>query len=334
MSVGGPVPTDLPTSRASVATQRHPRIARPGRKLGRVLTVAAVTLSTVLVGSQARAAVMRALPNPVYGITLDDVSGASTARITKERASIMALPRKTTARVVFDEDTGPGDYATQLAELYPDMYVMGELSDSEYMGQLSIQQYKDRAASFVGALADRVDLWEVGNEVNGDWTGKYSDVSAKITGAFDVVEAAGERSELTLWYNPGCAGSSKELDPLGFTNQYVPQHMRTGLEYVALSYYETECNSYRPTAAKLTTLFQQLHRLYPNAKLGFGEIGLPDSVRTSTAAKARSIAAYYYGLHINLPYYVGGYFYWYFAEDAVAKTNQVWQTIANGMSTY
>jgi hypothetical protein len=278
--------------------------------------------------------VVRALPSPLYGITLDDVSGASTSRITKERASITALPRKAAARVVFDEDTGPEDYATQLAQLYPDMYVMGELSDSEYMGQLSVQQYKSRAASFVGALADRVDLWEVGNEVNGNWTGRYSDVSAKIAGAFDVVEAAGERSELTLWYNPGCAGGPTELDPIGFSNQYVPQRMRTGLEYVTISYYETECNNYRPTAAKLTALFQQLHGLYPNAKLGLGEIGLPDPVRTSTTAKAQSIAAYYYGLDIDLPYYVGGYFYWYFAEDAVAKTKPMWQVIANGMSSY
>ncbi len=313
---------------ASRATNRHHRVDRPGRKLGRVLTVAAVTLSTILAASPAQAAVVRALPNPIYGITLDDVSGASTARITKERASITALPRKATARVVFDESTGPADYATQLAQLYPDVYVMGELSDSEYMAQLSVQQYKNRAASFVGALADRVDIWEVGNEVNGDWTGKYSDVSAKIAGAFDVVEAAGARSELTLWYNPGCAGSPNELDPVGFTNQYVPQRMRTGLEYVTISYYETECNNYRPTAAKLTTLFQQLHGLYPNAKLGFGEIGLPDSVSTSTTAKAQSIAAYYYGLHIDLPYYVGGYFYWYLAEDAVAKTKPVWPIVA------
>ncbi len=331
---GGPDSAVLPTGRASRTAHLHPRVDRPGRKLGRVLTVAVVALSTVLVGSQAQAAVPRALPNPVYGITLDDVSGASTARITKERAAITALPRKATARVVFDEDTGPGEYATQLAQLHPDMYIMGELSDSEYMGQLSVQQYKDRAASFVGALADRVDLWEVGNEVNGNWTGKYSDVAAKIGGAFDVVEAAGERSALTLWYNPGCAGSSKELDPVGFTNQYVPQRMRTGLEYVTISYYETECNNYRPSAAKLTTLFQQLHTLYPNASLGFGEIGLPDAASTSTTAKAQSIAAYYYGLNIDLPYYVGGYFYWYFAEDAVAKTKPVWQTIANGMTTY
>jgi hypothetical protein len=74
--------------------------------------------------------------------------------------------------------------------------------------------------------------------------------------------------------------------------------------------------------------------LYPNAKLGFGEIGLPNAATSSTLAKATDIATYYYNLSINLSYYVGGYFYWYYAEDAIPYTTKpMWQTLNNLFQT-
>jgi hypothetical protein len=124
--------------------------------------------------------------------------------------------------------------------------------------------------------------------VNGNWTGAYSDVSAKIYDAWQQVHAAGTRSELTLWYDAGCSNGSSELDPIAFTNQYVPADMRNGLESVTVSYYETQCDNIRPSAATLTTFFNQLHSLYPNAKFGFGEIGFPTKVG-SNASVAESL---------------------------------------------
>ncbi|GAA3030290.1 hypothetical protein GCM10020229_47160 [Kitasatospora albolonga] len=37
---------------------------------------------------------------------------------------------------------------------------------------------------------------------------------------------------------------------------------------------------------------------------------------------------YYYGLKIDLPYYVGGHFWWYYAEDMIPyATKPLWQTL-------
>ncbi|GAA3030296.1 hypothetical protein GCM10020229_47170 [Kitasatospora albolonga] len=68
-----------------------------------------------------------------------------------------------------------------------------------------------------------MDVWEIGNEVNGNWLGSYADVSTKITDAYRQVEAAGKRSALTLYYDIGCGNGPSELDPLAFTKQYVPE---------------------------------------------------------------------------------------------------------------
>ena len=106
--------------------------------------------------------------------------------------------------------------------------------------------------------------------MNGNWLGSYPDVSAKINGAFDVANNAGKKTALTLYYNPNNVDGPGEPTPVEFSQQYVPADMRAGLDYVWLSYYETDFNNYRPSAAVLTALFQQLHALYPNAVLGFG----------------------------------------------------------------
>ena len=68
------------------------------------------------------------------------------------------------------------------------------------------------------------------------------------------------------------------------------------------------------------------------ARLGFGEIGLPQPARTSTRAAAASIIAYYYRLRIALPYFIGGGFYWYFVEDMVPRAGSLWAALAGAWS--
>lgn len=271
------------------------------------------------------------VPTSVYGWTVDDVSNVSNIV-----AAAKASPKKLTTRIVFDEGTNPSDYVSAVSSLHPVSNIMGELSDSSAMASLSVPQYTSRAQKFLTAFPNTVDIWEIGNEINGDWTGSYSSVSQKVTGAYNIVHSAGKQTALTLWYNPGCKGSSRELDPIAFSNQYISANMRNGIDYVWISYYETECNNYRPTTATLTTLFNQLHSLYPAAKLGFGEVGLPNKVKSGTLAKAQSILNYYYNLHISTPNYVGGYFWWYGYEDflPVSQNKPLWTAFKTDIQNY
>jgi hypothetical protein len=178
-----------------------------------------------------------------------------------------------------------------------------------------------------------VDLWEIGNEVNGNWTGRYSTVDAKLTEAYDDVAAAGKRTALTLYYNIGCGDGPKELDPIAFSQKYVPAAVRTGLDYVLLSYYEGDCERIRPSVTTWTAYFARLHTLYPHAQLGFGEIGMDTPATTATLGTARSLMNYYYGLDINLPYYVGGYFWWYYYQDCLPLTKPLWSALQGAFTS-
>jgi hypothetical protein len=262
----------------------------------------------------------RRLPGPLYGVTVDD-----TARLGRLVRSLRHLRRMPTTRIVFNVSQSVSHYAAAVRALRPASYLMGELLDSSDETLISTAALKKRVKSYLAAFGDKIDLWEIGNEVNGDWTGRHSTVSDKLTNAYREVNAAGDRTALTLYYNVGCHDGAAELSPLAFSRRYVPRAIRTGLDYVFLSYYEDDCNGRRPKTATWTAYFRKLHNLYPHALLGFGEIGMNDPAARKTTRAARSLIRYYYGLSIKLPDYVGGYFWWYYAEDCVPyRSKPLW----------
>jgi hypothetical protein len=262
-----------------------------------------------------------ALPARLWGVTLDDVS--DTAPIV---ASLEALPTKPIARVVFDQGTGPADYASAIAALHPHSYLMGQLVDSSDAKAYTVAGYRQRAVNFVSKFGNQIDLWEVGNEVNGEWLGTTSQTVAKITAAYQVVTAAGGRTALTLYYNPNCwSKASNEMFTWAKAN--VPADMKAGLGYVLISYYPEDCNNYWPSHAVWQSVFDQLHQIFPHARLGFGESGNSND-RDSVAQKV-ALLHRYYRLQIQGDNYVGGYFWWYYVEDALPyQGNPVWQALA------
>jgi hypothetical protein len=142
-------------------------------------------------------------------------------------------------------------------------------------------------------------------------------VVAKMTGAFDIVKAQGKSTELTLYYNAGCyEKNSNEMFTWAASN--IPVRMQLGLDYVLISYYEDDCNGVQPN---WQDVFIKLHGMFPNSKIGFGEIG------TSRKSKKVEYINRYYGMRIDARNYVGGYFWWYFKQDMVPYTKQLWSVI-------
>jgi hypothetical protein len=269
---------------------------------------------------------MRPLPRVLFGVTVDGV-GHLHELVTSARH----LPEMPTTRIYFDVSEPPRHYATAVRRLRPVSYLMGELLDSSDETHISLAAYRHRVKSYLAAFRNEVDLWEIGNEVNGNWTGRYARVEKKLTAAYREVIRARRRTALTLYYNTGCGDGTAELSPLAFSRRYVPRAVRNGLTHVFLSYYERNCHGIRPSARTFRNYFRKLHALYPHALLGFGEIGLRRPVRRRTIATARSLISYYYGLRIRLPYYAGGYFWWYYAEDCLPHSSKpLWSALRAG----
>jgi hypothetical protein len=267
----------------------------------------------------------RPLPGRLWGVTLDDVNDPASIV-----ASLKALPTKPIARVVFDRGTRPSDYGSVITALHPYSYLMGELVDSSDANTYLVTEYRQRATDFVKAFGGQIDLWEIGNEVNGEWLGTTSATVAKMTAAYQVVTAAGGRTALTLYYNPNC-WSNANHEMFTWAKANVPPAMKAGLNYVFISYYPEDCNNYWPSPKGWQSVFDRLHEMFPNAKLGFGESGNSDD-RDPRSQKI-ALLQRYYQLQIQGDNYVGGYFWWYYVEDALPyQGNPLWDTLAADMA--
>lgn len=259
-----------------------------------------------------------AITAPLVGVTVDD-----TSNISAIVASLKSINKVPTTRIVFDEFVAASDYRDATTKIRNVSYVMGELLDSFSVSQYSVQQYLDRTREYLGALGDVVDIWEVGNEINGEWLGNNSDVVAKMTGAYDLVKAQGKTTELTLYYNQDCWDRpSNEM--FTWANNNVPTRMKQGLDYVLISYYEDDCNGLQPD---WPNVFAKLHAMFPKSKIGFGETG------TVNAANKAEFVRRYYTKSINVPNYVGGYFWWYFKQDMVPNTKGLLTTLNDAVGT-
>ena len=268
----------------------------------------------------------RALPRRLYGVTVDDVSDVRLIA-----ASSRNLPEMPITRLYLDVRQPPGHYTAAVAALRPVSYLMGELLDSSDERRISVAAYDRRVGSYLAAFGNKIDLWEIGNEVNGNWTGPYPAVPGEAGRRLSGRLRPGRRTALTLDYNLGCGDGAAELDPIAFTRKFVPPKVRNGLTYVFLSYYEGDCNSVRPSAGTWIAYFKALHTLYPHARLGFGEIGMNNPVTSKTINTAKPMINYYYGLPIRLPYYAGGYFWWYYYEDCLPYAlKPLWQALRRG----
>ncbi|MFA5403547.1 MAG: T9SS type A sorting domain-containing protein [Ignavibacteria bacterium] len=256
--------------------------------------------------------------NKVWGVTIDGINNLNNIV-----ASLSNLCKKPTTRIVFDEFIPATDYVNAINQIHNVSFIMGELLDSYYMNQYNLTQYVARTNEYVNLLGDKVDIWEVGNEVNGEWLGTISDVVAKIDTAYKIVKSKGKKTELTLYYNYNCYENSQN-EMFRWVNQKLSTTMRNGLDYVLISYYEDDCNNLQPNWQEV---FDSLHVLFPNSKIGIGECG------TSINSKKANYINRYYRMNITTPNYIGGYFWWYYKQDCIPYSSSLWSVLNNAMTT-
>jgi hypothetical protein len=289
-----------------------------------------ITLLTVVAGVVGLPSALPASPAPhrssparTWGVTLDDVTHSrALAR------SLRALPERATARVVFDQGRKPSTYAGALRRIHPVAAVMGQPVDSSETTSYSVAQYRSRFAAYVAAFPHAVDIWEIGNEVNGEWTGRPADVVAKTLAGYRLAAAAGKPTALTLYYNPGCADDAAHR-MFTWARTRLPATLRNKPGYVLISYYPSDCNDYWPSPARWQQVFDRLHGLFPHSRLGFGEAGT--TKRSVTQARRAALLHRYDRVDVRGDRFVGGGFWWSFSEDGASPRRPVWKALAADM---
>ena len=262
----------------------------------------------------------RHVPSPIYGVTLDSITHCGDFI-----SALAQLTHKPTTRIVFDPGMPPSYYKKAVDQVYAVSYIMGQPVDSNSFKQYSVVGYQKRFKHYLDELSDSVDIWEIGNEINGEWLGSNDKVTKKMKVAYDLVKVRHLKTALTLYYNEGCA-EKKQNEMFTWAKKSIPEDMKKNLDYVFISFYPDDCKRVR---LNWQHVFGRLHQLFPNSKIGFGEIGTKNRHR-----KAHMIRDYYgFNSRIKSPNYVGGYFWWYFCKDMVPATKPLWKVLNASIGT-
>jgi len=311
-----PAPTPVPTPRATPTPTPTPSASpTPMPPMPTPTPAASPTPPPATTG--------RAVPSPIYGVTLDDVSNYN-AKIN----AMKTLPYVPTARVVLDPGTTPSDYAPAMSAIMKSAYTMAEILDSADMKGQTVASYQNRAMTYFNGLKNYVDIWEIGNEVNGDWLG--TGVEDKLRAGFQAIDAAGGKTAITFFYfgefsdRNNCIPADRyemftwisnflQLNMASSQRSPVNEQLRLNIDYVLVSWYPDQCDNIQPD---WSAVFSKLAAIFPNSKVGFGEIGTANP-QNGSAYEVNLIKQFYpLARSTQMPAsYIGGYFWWYFAEE-------------------
>ena len=104
----------------------------------------------------------------LYGITIDD-GWYDEVKIEDIIEGIKNLPEKPTVRIVMSTDIKAKDYVSLFKEIHKVAYVIAQPVDSFEMNKYkNVESYKNRFEDSYRYLKNYVDIWETGNEVNGE----------------------------------------------------------------------------------------------------------------------------------------------------------------------
>ncbi|SEI71532.1 hypothetical protein SAMN05192539_1003378 [Paraburkholderia diazotrophica] len=302
--------------------------------------VAACLATTSLMFAPSAQAQVETLKAPVYGVTLDDLT-----KLDAIVASLSNLPYRPTVRVVFDPDTPASDYYAPLLRLHAVAYVMGEVMDSYYF-PTDLATYKARTQELVSKLNGTVDVWEIANEINGEWLRNHPSGSAAtvnseetqigqmVLAANSIVKAAGGKTAITLYYNDDSKGNNCWEKPQDYwktwPTSFLPASVLQSTDYALFSYYPyQDCTGLSPS---WNADFAALEKIFPNAKVGFGEIGT-SSTSAPTSVQQNLIKTYYPMVNtMTDPRFIGGFFWWNYAEQMLPySTSSYWQLLRQTM---
>ena len=259
----------------------------------------------------------------IYGITIDD-SWYEDIEIEAVVDAIRDMPVKPTVRIVMSRDIDPSDYVDLFFRLHEVAYVMAcPVDSSEIAHYRDPESYLKRFKDSYEALCEYTDIWEVGNEINGDsWILQDTAlVTAKVRSVNVFLRGRGVKTALTLYYERPDRGE----DMFSWIDENLDSNIDQNLDYVFISYYEDEYENegYDPN---WSSVFKTLEEFFPNSETGIGECGSIDEGASEEEKKSK--VRKYYSMGKCSPRFIGGFFWWNWVEDCVPhQNNPVYQTV-------
>lgn len=239
-----------------------------------------LTATTAMIGNRLDEKMM---DTPIFGITTDTLPYKNKEfKDLTDRIDAVKLSsgRRPLVRINIDADDRADlvHYENSVQKLKDHAGVMVNLIDSHDMYSFSsVETYRQMVQTYLNKLGKIVDVWEIGNEVNGEWVGWKTDksgnvimddgrkipirdmddklmgpkrtlVSQQIAGAYQEVLDYEKRTgtdlktALTLYYNDdqekNKCWEKPEYEMFAWAGAYIDGPIKKDLDYVFLSFYE------------------------------------------------------------------------------------------------
>lgn len=209
---------------------------------------------------------------------------------------LKTLKKRIHVRVVFDLGVDLREYEIPIKEISKYAFIMGQVCDSFFVKDLSINDYYNRCYQLYNLYDSYVAIWEIGNEVNGDWLGP--NLKEKLDKAKKLFSS--KQKAITLY-----------ADENETYYRFIEENkeLLSEMQYIFISEYPQDNSGHFVDLKKYSKVMSQF-----NAYWGFGECG------TKVKKDKLSYFNYYYKVvpkaYLKSPNFVGGNFWW-FQKDFV-----------------
>ncbi len=269
------------------------------------------------------------------GVTIENIEDFNEQELADAVVSLQLLPQKTFCRLVFNlgeprNVPNPEWFEPFVSPISSASVVMGLPLDAGEWYDLTVEDIVNRYTAFADypPVSNYVDIWEIGNEVNGDWLleGDINSVmNAVYLNWYEMKVNRNKKVALTFYLAPELDTTSP-YEMFTWINAFVALHrdIVEQLDYVFISYYEDDHNGIQPIWFQI---FSQLNEIFPSSKLGIGECGTTDILK-----KAEYIDRYY---RLSFPadreWFINGGFWWYYRDDCIPYTKPLWTVMYNAI---
>ena len=261
---------------------------------------------------------------PWLGFTIEDLS-YYTADLDKLAA--MAGPYAW-VRFVMQPGTTPATYSAAINYAKSKgIKVLGLPVDSSADTGYTRTQYFQRYTNFITSLP-AVDVWEVGNEVNGGWSS--ADIAARVADVAAYCKSQNKKTYLTLFWQINTASPTFAMFNWIATN--LPASVRSNLDCVGFSQYQEQA----PMGAAFDAVMRRMQVEFPQQQIGIAELGYWIAgqrywwaYNTNVTTAKHTILDQYYRSALGYAGSHGACFWWNFAAGGseydfdAAMTNSI-----------
>lgn len=260
-------------------------------------------------------------------------------------------------RILFEEADANQDFTFSNRETFKEydeainyarsigLNVMGQILDSSsWPKDITVEKYRLRTINLVTHYQNRISVWEIGNEINGNWLIKKKNLDQDNL-IIDSVKAAADevkrinndyKTVITLYWSEGTSDYEHSLF-LWINKWESKKNFGKNIDIIALSIYPAN----NPVGSAFDITIQKLREKFPDKKIMIGEFdhntGMGYWWHSDDVSEARKdLVEQYYTAMMGYDYSINGGFWWYFYDEMIkdGRESELYYTLQNNIKLF